>query len=27
MALRSRDLGRVDAAAMIVDDCYDLISK
>ncbi|MBW2603164.1 MAG: undecaprenyldiphospho-muramoylpentapeptide beta-N-acetylglucosaminyltransferase [Deltaproteobacteria bacterium] len=26
MALRSRDLGRVDAAAMIVDDCYDLIS-
>jgi UDP-N-acetylglucosamine--N-acetylmuramyl-(pentapeptide) pyrophosphoryl-undecaprenol N-acetylglucosamine transferase len=25
MALRSRDLGRVDAAAMIVDDCYDLI--
>jgi UDP-N-acetylglucosamine--N-acetylmuramyl-(pentapeptide) pyrophosphoryl-undecaprenol N-acetylglucosamine transferase len=27
MALRSRDLGRVDAAAMIVDDCYDLIFK
>jgi len=26
MASRSRDLGRVDAAAMIVDDCYDLIS-
>jgi len=26
MALRSKDLGRVDAAAMIVDDCYDLIS-
>ncbi len=24
MALRSRDLGRVDAAAMIVDDCYDI---
>jgi UDP-N-acetylglucosamine--N-acetylmuramyl-(pentapeptide) pyrophosphoryl-undecaprenol N-acetylglucosamine transferase len=27
MALRSRELGRIDAAAMIVDDCYDLISK
>ena len=27
MALRSRELGRVDAAGMIVDDCYDLISK
>ena len=27
MALRSRDLGRVDAAAIIVNDCYDLISK
>jgi UDP-N-acetylglucosamine--N-acetylmuramyl-(pentapeptide) pyrophosphoryl-undecaprenol N-acetylglucosamine transferase len=26
MALRSRNLGRVDAAAMIVDDCYELIS-
>jgi len=26
MALRSRDLGRVDAAAMIVDNCYELIS-
>lgn len=25
MALRSRNLGRVDAAAMIVDDCYNLI--
>jgi len=27
MSSRSRDLGRVDAAAMIVDDCYDLISQ
>ena len=27
MALRSRALGRVDAASMIVDDCYDLIFK
>ncbi|PLX52039.1 MAG: undecaprenyldiphospho-muramoylpentapeptide beta-N-acetylglucosaminyltransferase [Desulfobacteraceae bacterium] len=26
MSSRSRDLGRVDAAAMIVDDCYELIS-
>lgn len=26
MALRSRSLGRVDAAATIVDDCYELIS-
>jgi UDP-N-acetylglucosamine--N-acetylmuramyl-(pentapeptide) pyrophosphoryl-undecaprenol N-acetylglucosamine transferase len=26
MALRSRELGRIDAAAMIVDDCYELIS-
>jgi UDP-N-acetylglucosamine--N-acetylmuramyl-(pentapeptide) pyrophosphoryl-undecaprenol N-acetylglucosamine transferase len=26
MALRSRDLGRVDAAAIIVNDCYELIS-
>ncbi len=26
MALRSRALGRVDAASMIVDDCYELIS-
>jgi UDP-N-acetylglucosamine--N-acetylmuramyl-(pentapeptide) pyrophosphoryl-undecaprenol N-acetylglucosamine transferase len=25
MASRSRDLGRVDAAAMIVDDCYELV--
>jgi UDP-N-acetylglucosamine--N-acetylmuramyl-(pentapeptide) pyrophosphoryl-undecaprenol N-acetylglucosamine transferase len=25
MALRSRELGRVDAAARIVDDCYELI--
>ena len=25
MALRSRDLGRVDAAAMIVDNCYELV--
>jgi UDP-N-acetylglucosamine--N-acetylmuramyl-(pentapeptide) pyrophosphoryl-undecaprenol N-acetylglucosamine transferase len=25
MALRSRNLGRVDAATTIVDDCYDLI--
>ena len=25
MALRSSDLGRVDAAAMIVDDCYELL--
>ncbi len=27
MASRSRDFGCVDATAMIVDDCYDLISK
>jgi UDP-N-acetylglucosamine--N-acetylmuramyl-(pentapeptide) pyrophosphoryl-undecaprenol N-acetylglucosamine transferase len=27
MALRSRDFGRVDAATMIVDGCYDLISQ
>ena len=26
MSSRSRNLGRVDAAAMIVDDCYELIS-
>jgi UDP-N-acetylglucosamine--N-acetylmuramyl-(pentapeptide) pyrophosphoryl-undecaprenol N-acetylglucosamine transferase len=25
MAVRSRDLGRVDAAAMIVDNCYELV--
>jgi UDP-N-acetylglucosamine--N-acetylmuramyl-(pentapeptide) pyrophosphoryl-undecaprenol N-acetylglucosamine transferase len=27
MALRSRELGRIDAAAMIVDDCYELTSN